>query len=387
MEEKSNNQDEIHNRIVNLENDLKAQEHRISVIVRNIIDYGFDNSDEKKRNAVWISLIGYLLSRQTAAIIVGGLSTVAACVGIWIAWQANELVSKQNILIERQNIRLDQQTYLQEADRRSSLVFLMGNVLESIDKELKDDAGKKQVRDLTPELIGRIVALTHILRPYKFMDGDILTTNELSPEKGQVLISLLDSKIDTSSLFSIFKKADFSYSFLRGVTFEDISIKNIVLNASDFRGASFFNCEIAKSQILGSDFSETYFRDCKFSEVVLWQSTLYKAQMISCELQKSPFVGSKFIDAYFDKCKFISCNFERCNIYGTSFSETELIKVSMHKDTILKSYSDNIILQEVTISNKTFIDDISYPSQYDLIEHEIYGQDTTYMFIPKKSIK
>lgn len=381
MEEKTNNSEDVQGRIVKLENDLRAQEHRISVIVKNIIDYGFDNSDEKRRNAVWISLIGYLLSRQTATIIVGGLSTFAACIGIWLAWQANSLVKEQNKLIERQNIRLDQQTYLQESDRRSSLVFLMGSILEAIDKEIKDDVGRAKVRDLTPELIGRIVGITHILRPYKFMDGDSLISTELSPEKGQLLVSLLDSKIDSTSLNNIFQKADFSNSFLSKVEFSEIDLNYIKLDGSDLRDARFFNCNFSNAKISGVDFSRAFFRNCKFVSTNLWSNVFHNMNFDRCQFTNVYFWGSYFLTSHFSDCSFTnsmmnSCYFKNSDFFSSTFNNVSLREATIYECAYLPT------LKDVIIDKKTIIDDWSYPKTYYL-NLKVEKGDSVYVFMPK----
>jgi len=110
----------------------------------------------------------------------------------------NKLVQQQNIKIEHQNKRLDQQTNLQEAERRSSLVFLFSNIMDAIDSELKDSLNKKDT--LSKQLIGRIIALSTRLSPYRYLtEGDTLISHPLSPERGQLLVNLVESDLDSNT--------------------------------------------------------------------------------------------------------------------------------------------------------------------------------------------
>lgn len=91
--------------------------------------------------------------------------------GTVLLYNQNKLLVQQNGLLHNQNFRLEQQTYLQEADRISSLIFLMGNLLDAIDEELKTDIGRRGVGDLSPQIVGRVVALSKSLRPYRYLSG------------------------------------------------------------------------------------------------------------------------------------------------------------------------------------------------------------------------
>lgn len=90
---------------------------------------------------------------------VGIVSLVFAMLPTILLVIQSRLIHRQNALFDEQNKRILQQTYLQEAQRRSSLNFLLGNIFDKIDEELKLDTN----RSLSPQLTGRIIALTHSL--------------------------------------------------------------------------------------------------------------------------------------------------------------------------------------------------------------------------------
>ena len=82
---------------------------------------------------------------------IGVFAILAALIPISILVTQTVILYRQNLLIDKQNTRLDQQTNLAEATRRGSLVFLMSNILDKMDEELKDPENKE--KKLSKELI------------------------------------------------------------------------------------------------------------------------------------------------------------------------------------------------------------------------------------------
>jgi len=118
------------------------------------------------------------------------------------------ILNTQNKLLAAQNERLDQQINLEEGSRRSSLIFLMSNIMDKMGEELKAPDNPDNI--LSDALIGRIVSLSQALRPYRYLDTDQLINQPLSPERGQLLISLTNSSLHESTYEKLFAKADFS---------------------------------------------------------------------------------------------------------------------------------------------------------------------------------
>ncbi len=135
---------------------------------------------------------------------IGCFAILVAIIPVAIFIVQTTLLYYQNQKIDAQNIRLDQQTNLQEAERRSSLVFLFSNVMDAVDRELRDKTNPS--RKLSKPLRGRIIALSRRLEPYKYLtEGDTLSAKPLSPERGQLLINLVESDLDSVTYGSCLK--------------------------------------------------------------------------------------------------------------------------------------------------------------------------------------
>jgi hypothetical protein len=242
-------------------------------------------------------------------------------------------LKKQNDKLDDQNRRIEQQTFLQEAERRSSLVFLFDNVLDKLDDELKTNPIQ---RKLSPQLIGRIVSLSKALKPYRFLDGDTLTTQASSPERGQLLISLMTSKLHISTYEQIFTSADFSFATIEGVNLDAAMLRNVNLahsylenislvgadlsyanlshsklinirayqNGSPPKGAkfnftNFFNAEILKSDLSASVFEHTNFTQTTFKNTFLREAFLKETEFLNTIMDSIQFEGTTFLKTTF----------------------------------------------------------------------------------------
>lgn len=275
----------------------------------------------------WYSWMGFrrwiVLIFNTLFISFGGL------LGTVLIHNQNKLLIQQNALLERQNIRLDQQTYLQEADRRSSLIFLMGNLLDAMDKELKADGGVPGVRDLSPQLIGRVIALSKSLRPYRYLNGDSLVSRELSPERGQLLLSIVASQIDNSSIRRIFQAADFSFADMKGAILSGEFMAGINLQSADLTGAVL---------------DETDMRNANLSNASMSGAVLARANMQEARLR-----GTNLQDAYFE-----SADLRNANCYGANLRGAKLNGANLRHTHFSQAILDHADLSGAILTQASF---------------------------------
>ncbi len=240
----------------------------------------------------------------------------AGLLGTVLLFNQNTLLVRQNELLNRQNFRLDQQTYLQEAGRRSSLIFLMGNLLDAIDRELKADVGRPGVRDLSPQIIGQIVALSNSLRPYRYLENDSLIARETSPERGQLLLSLVNSEIDNGSLGRIFRNADFSYAelgevvlageYLGGINLREANLSKTDLNGANLTGADLNRADLSGAILAGVNLTKANLSDTDLREAIIEATDFRGASLYGTDLRKVNLIGSDWRGAYFGEAKLDS---------------------------------------------------------------------------------
>lgn len=234
----------------------------------------------------------------------------------------------QLVVLARQNELIDQQTELTESARRSALVFEQTAILDKIDEEM----GSRSLADtdsgnprLSSRLEGRIVALSRSLRPYRYLDGNELTPIALSPERGQLLMALMNSQIDISHILT---EANFEYSDLPGIRFRNFdlgqermvvseilmldtalvltpavislsgsnfrvsrlnngSFKRVRLVGADFRGAQLTSIDFEDAQLIGADFSYAKLRGVNFKDANLEHTVFEGATIIYATINSS----------------------------------------------------------------------------------------------------
>ena len=261
--------------------------------------------------------------------------------GTMLLYNQNKLLTQQNLLLQNQNYRLDQQTYLQEADRRSSLIFLMGNLLDAMDRELKSDVGQPGVRDLSPQIIGRVVALSKSLRPYRYLESDSLVGRELSPERGQLLVSIVNSQIDNSSLRRIFQFSDFSYADLQGAVLSGEYLSGIDLSNADLKNTTLDETDLSRANLSGADLGDAILARANLREARFRQSNLTNAYLESADLAQANFYEAKMKGA----------NLAGAKLQQTHFTKANLSDANLFGATILRTGFDQAMLDSAQVGN------------------------------------
>ncbi|MCB0528421.1 MAG: pentapeptide repeat-containing protein [Saprospiraceae bacterium] len=359
------------------------------VVLFNVVEKDYPEAKKGlnrllKRGA---ALFAWLNFRRWIVIVFQSLFVgLGGLLGTVLLYNQNKLLVQQNQLLNQQNIRLDQQTYLQEAERRSSLVFLMGNILDGVNQELKEDVGRKGVRDVTPQLIGRVIALSNALRPYRYLGSDSLVGRELSPERGFLLLSIVSSEIDKSSLQQIYRSADFSYAdlknavlsgeYLKGVNLTGADLENALLDEADLSGANLSEAVLRGAVIARANLQEARLRD----------ADLFKTNFESADLSKANLSGANLRDAYLASAILQHAHLNRADLSGANLSGVEALTANFEQtnaDSALVSefgWLDSIRLHTVSdsvgsngLSSRYYIDSVqtAFGWQYMLLKKKV----------------
>ena len=256
------------------------------------------------------------------------------------------LLKTQNNLIEGQNNRLDQQTYLQEAERRSSMMLVLDQTMQQIIAEGYRNDGKLSQASKT-----RLIALSKILKPYRYLDNDTLTNRVVSLERGYMLLSLLESNIrlktniDVNSKKSLIEAINFEYAELTNaeindLNLRDIQLKNVNLNNSNLIKSYIQNCNFFNASLIQTDFSGT-------------------------DINKGTnFNSANLTNATFSGASFNKVSFKNALLKNTNFKNADLIKVDFTKATIIGAKFDN-----ATIS----------PPDFELLENGLDSKNADYL--------
>lgn len=229
------------------------------------------------------------ISLQTTSDLIASILkrlTRIGVVALLFALLPTTLMIYQNHLLKKQNQKIQEQTHLAEASRRSAQMFIMGDILSDINTELET----KKTRKLSNTLVGRIVGLSRAMKPYRYMVNDKLIETSISPERGQLLITLCKSDISASFLEdNILQESDFTKSelkganlynvVLRGINLKDADLSNSDLVKVDARRARFENTNFSSADLGYADLSYAFLQNANLSNAILLKTKFNKADL------------------------------------------------------------------------------------------------------------
>ena len=190
-------------------------------------------------------------------------------------------IDTQNDLITQQNEKITKQVFLEEASRRNNLVLLMDNILAKVNSEITDENKK-----LSTPLIGRIQALSQGFQPYYFLDDSTnLTKQKYSPERGQLLLALANSGIDTTTMDIIFDKATFSSAYLKGAKLDSLYLRGADLREADLQRADLREADLQGANLRYADLQGANLRDADLQGANLRDADLQGANLRDADLQ------------------------------------------------------------------------------------------------------
>lgn len=255
----------------------------------------------------------------TFAIFVAAAPLLIMGIQTYILKLQNEKLDRQNELLFWQNDRLNQQINLEEGNRRSSLVFFMSNIMDRIEDELRRSPSRK----LSEPLIARIVSLSQALRPYRYLENDSLTTRLLSPERGQLLFSLINSDLHHSTFDKIYSRANFSFADLQEANFSDAYLKGAKLANSYFYKANFNGANLQNADLTSAFLKESSFYNTKMDGAVLENANLTSSHMENISLRGGNLVNAEMSEIHLDG------DFSKSNLEGVKVRDAKVDIVNL----------------------------------------------------------
>lgn len=309
--------DQIDKNLNLIEARLLEQEHRPYSLIKNYVNRHKWKKGDKRRKAVIVALFWRLLFSP---------ATVAAAGGA-LALMTVILLNYQNLLLEKQNEKIEHQTHLLEASRRSSQVFIMGEVLSDVNLELKDPHNFND--SLSPALTSRIVSLSLAMRPYRYWENEGLTAKSLSPERAQLIIALIGSGLNEDFWVDhILSKAEWRHADLSHTDLIGRNLSTIDLENARLLGASLEGANVRKSNLMGADFTLAYLIGTNFELANMKEAIFTKADLTRANLAHTDLSNTSFFNA----------NLERANLYGAFLFNTDFRGVNSLNGAIVDGY-------------------------------------------------
>ncbi|MCC4211179.1 pentapeptide repeat-containing protein [Leeuwenhoekiella parthenopeia] len=241
--------------------------------------------------------------------------------------QQNKLITGQSEMFKQQNNRLDQQTYLQEAERRGQTLLLMDNML----KEISDDVRVNPQNTINDATAGRLISLSKMLKPYKYLENDSLIVQVISPERGYLLVSLLETGINLNATSrsrtngKLMNRLDFTYAELRDLTLKGADLLEINLSYADLRNSNF----------TGTDFKKADLSNARLQQTNLSYTGLGEADLENAKLQ----------NAILDRADLSKTNLTGADLRNTSLVKTKIKEAVLKNARVQKAFEQDASLQ------------------------------------------
>ncbi len=387
-----------------LETGHLAQEHRTIHIWRNF--FRKKELTQDQRRAADLTFFWNILPFNSNGNMLG--VPIISIVTLLLAFYANRLLSEQNK-------KIDQQTYLLEADRRSSLVHLFSNVMDKVDAELADTTNNQQ-RSLTPQLQGRIIALSLAFKPYRYFEFETASITPLvSPERGHMLVSLYESDVDTTTMGPIVNKGNFEYADLK-----EANLKQGYFNKGRFSGAfldstllqranftytqlnkariTYSNCDSANfshAELLNAVLSRVHvnyaiFNNAVFDNARLDSLTGHSAQFVNAYFRYATLNKSDLSSANFNRAKLIHANLQHSKFYSANFYNAALTGADLRHATFTRcKFNEATELDSALVAEAHWLDSLNVlkPEMRTILTEKYktvpYPTQQCYLIIPK----
>ena len=260
-----------------------------------------------------LTRVGFLL------ILTAILPSVLLIFQTYYLGKQNTLITGQSEMFKQQNKRLDQQTYLQEADRRGQTLLIMDNML----KEINTDVSRSSANAIDDATAGRLISLSKMLKPYKYLENDSLIARVTSPERGYLLVSLLETGINLNtstrsrSNGRLIERLDFTYAELRNLSLKGADLIQIDLANADLRNSSFNGTDFEKANLQNAWLHETNLTYASFKEANLEQAILQNAILDYANLQNANLSSADLRNVSLLKTKVLDADLTNARVNET----------------------------------------------------------------------
>lgn len=254
-----------------------------------------------------------------------------------------------------QNRKISEIAEMMESVRYNNQVLVVQNVLDKANDELRNNEGRK----LSDETIVKIAAiLNHSFKPYRFWEGDSLSRNKLSPERGQLLSGLYAMKIDSGSFKMIKHKASFSGADLRGINLQGIDLSKADLQEADFTDADLSGANLSGANLRNANFSRAALNNANLNNADLRRANLNWAELNGAVLKSANLNGANAANAQLIKADLSNANFQWGLASGAMLNDANLTGVDFLATVMTRANLSGANLKRANLGRANLIETI-----------------------------
>ncbi len=201
-------------------------------------------------------------------------SLIPSTISLYILLKQNQLIDTQNSLVE--------------ASRKSSYGFQLSSIFDAVDR--RNGTIDKNLR-------GRIIGLSHALKPYRILESNgELSERSYSPERTQLLLFLLNASIDNATLSKIYDGSDFSHCDLRNTSLSRKYLVGINLSYSNLEKAELHSSNLNEANLEGADLKGIQFSNGSMNNAIIDNADLEDAKITRTSVKGVDFYSAKNSD-------------------------------------------------------------------------------------------
>ena len=301
--------------------------------------------------------------RKILLSILFGLLLGGSLVGLWSAGKLSFFKKE----IQDRDRKIEQLSKSIEAAEERNRLLLMNEFIVGIEKELNTDS-RRNLSDVTLE---RIHVFNQKLKPYVRTDG-----KKLSAERGYLLESLTNMKIDSGSFKRIIGKTSFVGADLKESDFQNKDLSGIDLSGADLTDANLNGANLSGANLRKANLTGAEFRKARLRGAVLESAVLTGTDFTQADLRKTNLDGIQASEVIFRQADLTNsvskyadwsgvlaekANFEGALVFDTeldrgNFFEANLKAANLRKSVLKEADFSKADLSGVVVQEKNWLE-------------------------------
>lgn len=287
--------------------------------------------------------------------------------GVLIALIPTMLLWQQNQLLNKQNEKIDSQIQLEESNRRGALIVMMSNIMDKLDEELKERKKQGSSRALSKQLIGRIAALSYSFRPYRFWQDNSLIEKPLSPERGQLLLALVKSDLDSLTYRNIYEKATFVQAYLKNANLRRANLVGVYLADANLERTLLTDANLTEADLTRANLADAYLADANLTGADMRGASLTGVNWRRANLTQVNWKGTDLRGAILTEL-----NLRRANLTQANLSETDLTRANLSKTDLTQVNLNEADLRDANLTGAK-VEEKDWMTKLE--EWNVYGKE------------
>ena len=230
--------------------------------------------------------------------------------------------------------------------RRGDLESMMSNAFEKIEVELKDNP----LGTISDESIARITALSYLFKPHTYYrQGSLIS--KMSPERGQLLLLLSGTKIDSGSLSKIMLNGTFAHAVLTNADLSGANLKWCDLTGADLRDANLEGADLYESILKNANLWGANLQHANLAGADLTRANGSWANLNKAKLNRANLNGSRIESAQLRNADLRSADLQWAELNNSFLQNADLTDANLFRTSFIKANLEGCIMKNANLDH------------------------------------